>query len=189
MLLLFIFILTLFKEFSPILVKGINWIVSLYLSTSSDLITFKKELNELKNEQRGMLVMDEFSKYSKLQRKINALEIKITNLKKDDEIKEKKMKYGIEMMFDSVLNLILIFIVFYYGSTIVTTIDPTFFCSDYLQKLISFGSDRTPGGVSCLFWVFSCQVAFKTCVSALQQNFNFLKSENKLLDIVFSYLK
>lgn len=66
MLLLFIFILTLFKEFSPILVKGINWIVSLYLSTSSDLITFKKELNELKNEQRGMLVMDEFSKYSKL---------------------------------------------------------------------------------------------------------------------------
>ena len=66
MLLLFIFILTLFKEFSPILVKGINWIVSSYLSTSSDLITFKKELNELKNEQRGMLVMDEFSKYSKL---------------------------------------------------------------------------------------------------------------------------
>lgn len=114
---------------------------------------------KLQNEQSGLSVMNDFAKYSKVQRKINAVdqelqEIRTTKIS-SNFIFTNGFKYGLKVFF----HILLIFLTIYYHKSPVFVLDDKY---DFFPftNLISY-PNKEINAVSVHFWIISNTYVFK----------------------------
>ncbi|ERL85482.1 guided entry of tail-anchored proteins factor 1 [Dendroctonus ponderosae] len=120
---------------------------------SSEGKQLQKEKQTLKDEQLKYNMVDDFAKYSKIQRKINAIDekLKACNSNQDSIWWQLASAYVPQV----ICTLILMFLSMYYRST------PLFRLPDYIDLtpfnyIISYPNERN--SVSFHFWVMGCNI-------------------------------
>lgn len=112
-----------------------------------------KEKQELKTEQAQYSMMDQFAKYSKIQRKINAIDEKLNESKdnKNPLVSKVIAAYGPQ----AVCTLILLLLTLYYRRTPLFKL-PQHIDLTPFNYVISYPNERNY--VSFHFWIMSCNV-------------------------------
>ncbi|CAH0556632.1 unnamed protein product [Brassicogethes aeneus] len=107
---------------------------------------------KLKREQNTLNMVDDFAKYSKIQRKINVIELELEELKGNKNTTVPlglAIKYGLKV----IISLLLLIMSIYFRNTPVFTIDKSLDLAPF-NYIISYPNELNH--VSFHFWVICC---------------------------------
>ncbi|XP_050307670.1 guided entry of tail-anchored proteins factor 1-like [Anthonomus grandis grandis] len=134
-----------------------NWLTKWNSKFSAAEKELHKQKRALKQEQQQYSMIDDFAKYSKLQRKINAIDEQL------EKCVNTKNPFWTVVLFNYgpkvVLSMVLLILTVYYRRTPLFKL-PDFVDLSPFNNVISYPNERN--FVSFHFWVMSCNVAART---------------------------
>ena len=166
----FIFILVILRSKIDNIARLLSPMLKWYLwSPDKKLlkISLQSELALLLNEKKDVQMMDEFAKYSKLQRKIEKVKDKLHMLKSSMSSNYMSMYKKINWVIMLTCNIFFIYLLYYYRYEPVLEFPTDLIYPQFLGKIIAFPIGKI-GNVGCVFWILSCQSIVK-CFSELLQ--------------------
>ena len=123
---------------------------------------FQSKLEALLDEQKQISMMEEFAKYSKLQRKIDYLKNEITQISNKLSKKFLYIQTVISWVLHVFISVSLAYRIYMYRYEPVLQVPPKLVYPNFLAQLVAFPTG-IPGDVGCIFWLFVCRLTFSTC--------------------------
>ncbi|CAK1555888.1 unnamed protein product [Leptosia nina] len=159
-LLVYFLILCTLSALVPVLVKPI---AACFSRSSYEERKLWDEILTIKAEQRQISMKDEFAAYSKLQRKINKLEVVLKEKTQSRLNKTSAAKGTIHVVFQAVIAItIIVSVIFYRREPIVALKGDLFPFSTFLK----YPSD-TPNAISTHMWVIMSNVSLRTLLKPI----------------------
>lgn len=173
MLMIYLTVLVFLKHYADTVIKVVFPFLQRFLCSSAKKQKQETELLlvSLLDEQKDINMLDEFARYSKLQRKID---------KTKDDIKQiaskLQQKYLIFQMAFSwtvhiIISMLLLYQVYMHRHMPVLEVPSKLLYPNSLAKIIAFPTS-VPGNVGCVFWLVVCKFTFSICSK------NFLKNKS-----------
>ena len=122
-----------------------------YINLKTDLVS---ELRELKEEQSHISMQHEFAKYSKLQRKINAVTDKLNKVKQTNNSNFTKLLWKTRIILYISYGVIMFLIVYSYKQEPVTILPATWF--PFVNTLLKLPT-AVEGGIGIPVWIVLCR--------------------------------
>ena len=147
--------------------QGINALVKLISPTFKTISvasilrakeSLENELENLKNEQSQLSMIDDFAKYAKLQRKISPLQEEVSILSSNITQRQLLLQTMVHWIFHAVVSVLLLYQIYMHKYEPVLVVPPELVSPHIVSKIVSFPTG-VPGNVGCVFWVFICKFA------------------------------
>ncbi|XP_026495913.2 guided entry of tail-anchored proteins factor 1-like [Vanessa tameamea] len=159
-LLIYFVILCTLSAIVPILVKPI---AACFSRPSSEERVILNDLKKLKAEQQSLSMKDEFAAYSKLQRKINKLDVELKENSQSRLSKSLAIKGSINIILQVVIALVIIVSVIWFRREPIVTLDGDLFP---LTTMLRYPSD-IPNAISTHVWVLISNVSIRSLLKPI----------------------
>ncbi|XP_034834949.2 guided entry of tail-anchored proteins factor 1-like [Maniola hyperantus] len=159
-LLLYFVILCTLSALVPVLVKPI---ASCFVRPSNEERSVWTEIVKLKTEQQNLSMKDEFAAYSKIQRKINKLDILLKESAQTRLSKSLAIKGSVNIILQAVIGLLIVVSVIWFRREPIVALEGDLFP---LTTILRYPSD-TPNAVSTHVWVLISNVSIRSLLKPL----------------------
>ena len=168
MLMFLLFVLVCLRQSIDTIVKALSPLLKTL--TCSTLINTKirkeHELHDLIAQQKHLSMIDEFSKYAKLQRKIDPMKDEISHQTNTIMGKIVMIQTSLRYLFHIITSVMLLYVLYMNRYEPVLTVPSQLVQPYIVSKLVAF-PNGIPGNVGCIFWLIIC----KFVVAAFNKHF------------------